>query len=174
LGKYSGIFWTVAVLFLVLGVCLLICTAYKPIYDARENAETGVTWQSCHLETVSIVPGMVLGFLETALLAAISVAISTRLPMLANFIICFAIYVLGHLTPLVVQSSVSMLEPVRFVAELTATILPVLEHFNIQAAVAGGKDVPADYLGWSLVYCLIYGVIALMLALVLFEDRDLA
>ena len=67
-----------------------------------------------------------------------------------------------------------MFEPVRFVAELVATILPVLDHFNIQAAVAAGKNVPPDYLGWSLLYCLIYGMIALLLALVLFEDRDLA
>jgi len=31
-----------------------------------------------------------------------------------------------------------------------------------------------DYLGWSLVYCLMYGTVATLLALVLFEDRDLA
>jgi ABC-type transport system involved in multi-copper enzyme maturation permease subunit len=121
-----------------------------------------------------VVPGLILAFMETAVLAAISVAISTRLPMLANFIVCFSIYVLGHLTPLIVQSSVAMFEPVRFVAELVATLLPNLEHFNIQAAVAAGVAVPSDYLGWALLYCLIYGIIALLLALVLFEDRDLA
>jgi ABC-type transport system involved in multi-copper enzyme maturation permease subunit len=174
IGKYLGIFWTIAVLFAVLGLCLLICVSYKPIYDAREAAEAEATWQLCHLEVMGVVPGLVLAFMETVVLAAVSVAISTRLPMLANFIICFSIYVLGHLTPLVVQSSVSMFEPVRFVAELVATVLPNLDHFNIQAAVAAGVSVPYDYLGWSLVYCLIYGVIALMLALVLFEDRDLA
>jgi ABC-type transport system involved in multi-copper enzyme maturation permease subunit len=174
IGKYMGIFWTVAVLFVLLGLCLLITVAYKPIYDAREGGELDATWQICHFEMVGVVSGLVLAFMETAVLAAISVAIATRLPMLANFIICFSIYVLGHLTPLVVQSSVSMFEPVRFVAELVATILPNLDHFNIQAAVAAGVNVPYDYLGWALLYCLIYGVIALMLALILFEDRDLA
>jgi ABC-type transport system involved in multi-copper enzyme maturation permease subunit len=123
---------------------------------------------------LGVVPGLVLALMETGVLAAISVAISTRLPMLANFIICFSIYVLGHLTPLVVQSSVGMFEAVRFVAELTATVLPNLEHFNIQAAVAAGVAVPGNYLAWALLYSLIYGVIALLLALVLFEDRDLA
>jgi ABC-type transport system involved in multi-copper enzyme maturation permease subunit len=174
IGKYLGIFWTVAVLFIVLGLVLLICVAWKPIYDAREGTPSEPTWQICHLEMIRVVPGLALAFMETIVLAAISVAISTRLPMVANFIICFSIYVLGHLTPLVVQSSVSQFEPVRFVAELVATILPNLDHFNIQAAVAAGVGVPNDYLGWSLLYCLIYGVIALMLALVLFEDRDLA
>lgn len=174
LGKYLGIFWTVAVLFLVLGLFLLICVAYKPIYDAREGAEGDPTWSMCHLEMIGVVPGLLLAFMETCVLAAISVAISTRLPMLANFIICFSIYVLGHLTPLVVQSSVNMFEAVRFVAELVATVLPNLEHFNIQAAVAAGVAVPGNYLAWALLYSLIYGFIALLLALVLFEDRDLA
>ncbi|MCB9941344.1 MAG: ABC transporter permease, partial [Planctomycetaceae bacterium] len=114
--------------------------------------------------------------METAILAAISVAISTRLPMLANFIICFTIYVIGHLTPLLVQSSVEgqMFEAVVFVAQLLSTLFPVLDHFSIEAAVAAGVTVPYTYLGWALLYTVIYGMIALLLALVLFEDRDLA
>ena len=43
-----------------------------------------------------------------------------------------------------------------------------------QAAVAAGKEVPLDYLAWAAVYCLLYSSIALLLALALFEDRDLA
>ncbi|MCA9168722.1 MAG: ABC transporter permease, partial [Planctomycetales bacterium] len=102
-----------------------------------------------------------------------SVAISTRLPMMANFVICFAIYVLGHITPLIVQAPIQF-APVVFVGQFIATILPVLDHFNIQAAIAAGKGVPMVYLGWSFVYCLLYSGIAVLLALALFEDRDLA
>ena len=174
IGKYAGIAWTVAVMFIALGLVLLIVVAYKPIYDARESSLGQPTWQACHLEMIGIVPGLILAFMETLVLASLSVAISTRLPMLGNFIICFTIYVLGHLTPLLVQSSAESFEPVQFVATFLATVLPILDHFNIQAAVAAGIGVPHDYLGWSLVYCLIYGMIALLLALVLFEDRDLA
>jgi len=176
LGKYLGIFWTVAVIFIVLGVFLMLVVAYKPIYDARETSQEEPIWQVCYFEMAGVVPGLVLGFMETAILAAISVAISTRLPMLANFIICFAIYVIGHLTPLLVQVSVGggMFEAVVFVAQLLSTVFPVLDHFSIEAAVAGGAPVPYDYLGWALLYTLIYGMIALLLALVLFEDRDLA
>jgi ABC-type transport system involved in multi-copper enzyme maturation permease subunit len=173
-GKYVGIVWTVAVLFVVLGLVLLVVVAYKPIYDARESSEIEPTWQMCHFEMIGIVPGLVLAFMETLVLASLSVAISTRLPMLGNFVICFTIYVLGHLTPLLVQSTNTAFEPVQFVAQFLATVLPNLDHFNIQAAVAAGIGVPYDYLGWTLVYSLIYGVIALLLALALFEDRDLA
>jgi ABC-type transport system involved in multi-copper enzyme maturation permease subunit len=173
-GKFLGIVWTVLVLFVVLGLMFLLVVAYKPIYDARESVTEDVTWQLCHLEMVYTVPGLVLAFMETVVLAAISVAISTRLPMLANFVICGTIYVLGHLTPLIAQSSMGQFVFVQFFGQLIATIFPVLDHFNIQAAVASGVAVSVTYLLWALVYCLIYSLIAMLLALVLFEDRDLA
>ncbi len=173
-GKFLGIFWTVAVLFIVLGLLLLIVVAYKPIYDGRESSTQDITWQLCHLEMTSVIPGLALAFMETMVLAALSVAISTRLPWLANLVICFTIYALGHLTPLIVQSSMGQFVFVQFFGQLIATIFPNLDHFNIQAAVAAGVPVPPLYLAWALVYCLIYSVIAMLLALALFEDRDLA
>ena len=176
IGKFLGIAWAIGLLFVVLGVWFLACVSYKPIYDAVENSQGDILWTLCFTETIKIVPGLILAYFETLIFVAISVVISTRLPIMANLMICFTIYVLGHLTPLLVQSSVAVdaFEPVVFVGRLIAVILPVLDHFNIQAAVSGGHDVPFAYLGWSAVYCLIYGTIALLLALVLFEDRDLA
>ena len=111
--------------------------------------------------------------METIVLASLSVAISTRLPVLANFVICAVIFGLGHITPLIVQSDIQF-APVRFVGRLIATILPVLDHFKIEAAVAASRPVPLEYLGWAFAYCVIYSAIAILLALILFEDRDLA
>src|SRR6185436_7586649 len=96
----------------------------------------------CYAEMIGTVPGLALAFMETTVLTAISVAISTRLSMLPNLVICGAIYVLGHLGPLIVQSSVGRNEFVAFFGQLIALVLPVLDHFNVQAAVAGGVAVP--------------------------------
>ncbi|MCO6454451.1 MAG: ABC transporter permease [Pirellulaceae bacterium] len=173
-GKFLGIVWTVGLMFVILGAFLLVLVAYKPIYDAKEASQAGTTWELCHLEMVLTIPGLVLGFLETVVMAALSVAIATRLPMLANFVLCFAIYAVGHMTPLIVQSWVGRFEIVSFVGQLLAVVFPNLEHFNIQAAVAAGVGVPLIYLGWAVVYCVIYSTAAMLLALLLFEDRDLA
>jgi hypothetical protein len=176
LGKFLGIGWTTALLAFVLGITLLIGVAYKPIYDAREGANYEATWQLCFSEMIRTVPGLVLLLMEALVMTAISVAISTRLPTLPNFIICFSIYALGHLTPLLVQSQVvaAQFEPVIFIGRFLATILPVLEYFNIQASIAAGAEVPYAYLAWAFVYCGLYCSVAMLLALVLFEDRDLA
>jgi ABC-type transport system involved in multi-copper enzyme maturation permease subunit len=173
LGKIAGILWTVALMFTLLGIVLAVLVAYKPVYDAREMGSEVPDWTLVYTELARTIPGLVLGFLEATVLVCLSVAISTRLPMLANFAICFSIYVLGHLTALIVLSSVQF-APVMFVAQFIATILPVLDYFNIQAAVAAGREVPLHYLAWSFVYCVLYSSIALLLALILFEDRDLA
>jgi len=123
---------------------------------------------------ITVVPGLVLSFLETVLMAAVSLAVSTRLGMVPNLIVCFAIYSLGHLVPLLVQSSVGKFPIVRFVGQLFATILPVLDHFTIEAAVIGGVAVPWGYLAWAALYAGLYSAAALLVALLLFQDRDLA
>lgn len=174
LGKYLGIQWATLLLFVILGVILLGCISYKVVYDARETSNPTPDWQLCHLEMMSTTPGLVLAYLETAVLAAISVAISTRLPMLPNLLICGAVYVLGHLTPLIVQSGIGQNEFVKFFGRLLSVILPMLDHLNIQAAIAGGQAVPFAYLAWTTLYALIYITVAMLVALLLFEDRDLA
>lgn len=173
LGKFLGILWMAALLFILLGAVFLFTTAYKPIFDAREGSGIDVTWQECHRQMFSIIPGLMLAFMETMVMASISVAISTRLPLLANFTICFAIYALGHLTPLMVQSTQKGFEIVRFFSQFIATVAPVLDHFKIHAAIAADKTISPVYLATTLVYALIYSSIAMLLALISFEDRDL-
>ncbi len=174
LGKFLGIVWANFLMFVILGAWMLILVSYKVVYDARETSNPEPSWQLCSAEMIGIVPGLVLSFMETVVLTAISVAISTRLPMLPNLVICGSIYVLGHLGPLIAQSSVGQNEFVAFFGQLIALVLPVLDHFNVQAAVAGGVRVPPDYLAWAALYCVLYSAVAMLLALILFEDRDLA
>lgn len=173
-GKFLGILTPTVLMFILLGFVFLVTISIKVVYDAREMAMQEPTWDMCYTEMVKIFPGLVLAFLETMVLAAISVALSTRLPMVANLVVCATIYVLGHLVPLLVASSVDKFAIVHFVGMFLATVLPVLDHFNIQAAVAAGADVPLAYLGWTLLYGVLYSAIALLAALAMFEDRDLA
>jgi len=174
LGKFLGIVWANLLMFVILGAWMMVLVSFKVVYDARETANPDPSWQASATEMFGIVPGMVLSFMETVVLTAISVAISTRLPILPNLVICGSIYALGHLGPLIVQSSIGQNEFVAFFGQLIALVLPVLDHFNIQAAVAGGVKVPLDYLAWAALYCALYSAVAMLFALILFEDRDLA
>ena len=176
LGKFFGISLSAAVLFLLLGICFVVWVAYKPIYDGVESSKGLIDWDVCFLEAIQIIPALILAFLEVVIFVSISVAISTRVGILPNFLICFAIYVFGHLTPLIVQSPdvVEAFETVVVFANVIAVIFPVLNHFDVQAAINSNVLVPMMYLGWAVIYCALYSAIALLVALVLFEDRDLA
>lgn len=174
IGKFLGIFWVLMLMFVILGALELAAVAYKPLYDAREASKQLPMWQTCFVEMVRTVPGLAMAFMQSVVLMAISVALATRLPQLANLSVCFAIYVIGNLSTSLVSSTQDGFEIVKFVASLVATIVPILEHFSLQAAIDSGNPITMSLLSGNLIYCLLYVLLAMFLALLLFEDRDLA
>ncbi len=181
-GKYIGIVQAVLLLLIPLVIVFFLLLYYKVGYDARESSKEIPEWgfqqmqfNPLRLEAVTqVIPAIVLIVFEIAVLAAVSVAISIRLSMVVNVVTCLTIFVIGHLTPVLVKVEAQGLEPVKFVAQLIATILPSLEIFNMEAAVATGTMVPPVYLMYSMFYCVAYCTAAILLAFILFEDRDLA
>jgi len=174
LGKYLGIMLTVLVLFVIIGAFFMFVLSYKPIYDARENSQEMPAWNVGHEELMSTVPALLLYFMETMAIGGIAVALATRLPLIANFVVCFVIYVIGNLTAPLVRSTVGENELVGFVGKLIAVVIPNLNTFNVQSAVDAGNPIPAIYLAGAFNYLFFFSVMIMMLALLMFEERDLA
>lgn len=183
LGKYIGILQGVLALIVPVMIVFSLFIFYKVGYDARESSAEVPSWleEGTFLpnlqrlsEVLQILPGFALIFLEIAVLTAVSVAISTRMPMVVNVVTSLAIFVVGHLTPMLVQGGVLKIEIVDFMARLIATVLPNLDYFNMSAAVATGQLIPPSYLLAALAYSIVYGGAAILLSFILFEDRDLA
>jgi len=174
IGKYMGIMLTVLVLFAIISTVFLVVLSYKPIYDAREASEQMPTWMVGHEQLVTTVPALLLYFMETMAIGGIAVALATRVPMIANFVVCFVIYVIGNLTAPIVRSTAGENELVGFVGKLIAVVIPNLNTFNIQSAVDAGNPIPPIYLAGAFTYLFFFCVMILMLALLMFEDKDLA
>ncbi len=174
LGKYAGIMLAVLVLFVILSAVLTVVISYKPIYDARETSRGATTWQTGHEEIMTTLPALGLYMMETMVIGAIAVALATRLPLLANFITCFVVYVIGNLTSPLVASARDNNELVGFVGKLIAVVIPNLNVFNVQSAVDAGNPIPAIYLAGAFNYLICFVIAIWMLAMLLFEDRDLA
>jgi ABC-type transport system involved in multi-copper enzyme maturation permease subunit len=177
IGKFLGIEMGVLVMYLILGTLFALGVWYKYADDLRESAgelaERGKQWA----QVKQMLPGLVLGFFEVTVLTSISVAISTRLPMLVNLVVCIAIFFLGHLSPVLVEatSQGNVNELVSFMAKLFAWALPALEYFNAGPAISTGAVIPwVGYVIPALGYCVLYSSAALLFAFLLFEDRDLA
>lgn len=190
LGKYLGIVQSAMWMLIVLTLVFLPATYFKYGYDQKESGKGRMEffeWTNFgsldyqvlffhpdRLESaISVIPGIALVFMQIAVIGAVSVMLSTRLPLLVNIVTCIAIYMVGHLTPQLVASGGQMVF-VQFVGQLFASVLPALESFDTSAAVATGKDIPAIYVGTAALYSLCYIAIAMLLAFILFEDHDLA
>lgn len=174
LGKYAGIVLAVLVMFVMMGALLLVVLSYKPIFEARELTRGATTWQEGHAEVMTTLPLLTLYFMETMAIGAVAVALATRLPLLANFITCFIVYLIGNLTSPIVAASEGNSELVGFVGKLIAVIVPNLNVFNVQSAIDVGNPIPLIYLCGAFNYLVCFVIAAWMLAMLLFEDRDLA
>lgn len=173
IGKFLGIQAAVLVLVLPIVAAFWGLIVYKVLYDAREGA-LEATAAMARIEACRILPAVVLSLLEIAVMSAISVAISTRMPMVVNMVTCLAIFVIGHLTPSLVRGNLGRLELVTFLARVIATVLPAVENYNVEAAIVTRSVVPASYVGFAALYSAAYVAAAVLLAFILFEDRDLA
>ena len=182
-GKYVGILQAVLLLVLPLVVAFCALIYFKVGYDAREQSKEIPEFFDLEnmrpnmdrlLPVLQAIPPMFLVLCEIAVMAAVSVAISTRAPLVVIMTSSFAIFVIAHIAPVLVQQESGGLEPVRFVANLIAIALPGLEFFNTQTAVSTDTIVDPVYLGTAVLYCACYSTMAILLAFILFEDRDLA
>jgi ABC-type transport system involved in multi-copper enzyme maturation permease subunit len=175
-GKFLGIELGVLVLYIILGTLFAAGVWYKFSYDLRESAgvpDAEKQWA----QVMQIMPGLVLGFFEVTVLTSISVAISTRLPMLANLVVCILIFFLGHLSPVLVVLAEEgrVNELVGFMGKFFAWALPSLEFFNASPSISTGAVIPwVAYVLPVFGYCVLYSGAALLFAFLLFEDRDLA
>ncbi len=181
-GKYLGIMAATAALFGLLSVVFAGTIVYKDGYEARENSREPPALRDRLQEVAKMAPGVVLAYMQVAVIAAFAVAFSTRLPVHWMVSACLAIYLLGNLSSTLVRFAAQQdgaksaaVQVIGFMAQVFDLVLPSLSVFNIGAAISTDRAVPwVDYVLPAFGYCLLCVGIALALALLMFEDRDLA
>lgn len=123
-------------------------------------------------------PGLAIGFCQVLVLTSLAVALATRVPMVVNIVVCVVVFFLGHLTTILTETTARGNALVRFLAQLFDTVLPGLDFFDTGPAVVRDQPLPpmeyTIYAGHVVLYGLTFTAIALLVGLILFEDRDLA
>jgi hypothetical protein len=141
-------------------------------------------WTAHSLDTL---PGLVLCFSQVMVLVGLAVALATRVPMAVNLTTVLVVYVMSHLTPVLVaiadktkaaQPNAMVPQLVGFVAGVFDLVLPDLGSFRMDPALLSDAPPPpvlfAQYVGSVTLYGVVYTAIVLLFGLILFEDRDLA
>ncbi|HEY2584551.1 MAG TPA: ABC transporter permease subunit [Tepidisphaeraceae bacterium] len=199
-GKYLGIILAALLAIAILGVVLILCTWYRIPNDYQLRAWTLDDRELSQIHGLRImhiaglVPSLILVWFEIAVLAAISVALSTRFSLVVNLPVVILIYIAGNLTrflfPLTDQSPV-----VKFIAWAVALVFPYLANFDLRSltvyhdiAVRGTQFWPTPgvvqhnvvylsqiwaYVGIAALYGIAYSAFALSAGMWLFKTREL-
>jgi ABC-type transport system involved in multi-copper enzyme maturation permease subunit len=203
LGKFGGITLAAMFMTALMGWVLVWVVLYKNWYDSfspinqidtGEPLWVGSLVQATFPDTtagellhgiglwisdaLTALPGLTIGFCQVAVLTAVAVALATRIPMVVNLTMCLLVYLLGHLTPIMTEVTQRQYVLVHFVAQLFEHLLPGLDLFDVGSSII--RDLPLDPVSYSIytfnvaLYAMMYTAIALLVGLILFEDRDLA
>lgn len=202
LGKYLGIVLAALLATAVLGAVLLLATWWRipSDYMIRTNTidevEIKRLFDTRMMHIAGLLPELFLRWLQVSVLAAIGVAISTRLSLVVNLPVVIILYVAGNLTRFLfpMDSPGSPLYEsgpiVRGLAYLMSLILPYLETFDLRQktvystiALAGTRFAdeinavtPGQlwlYAATATLYALAYIAFALCAGMWSFQTREL-
>lgn len=109
-------------------------------------------------------------FLQVLVLSAVSVAVSTRLPMSANILICLVLYVVGNLGSGLIGAAGQSGGVAHFIVQALFLPLPNLSNFSFAHSAT---VVPFSYLLICVLYAIGYSAFALGAAVLLFQQREL-
>ena len=199
-GKYLGIVLSALVAIAVLGGILIFCTwarlpgDYQMRTTTVDEGELRRLFEMRMMHVSGLIPSLVLMWLQISVLAAIGVALSTRVSLVVNLPVVIILYIAGNLTrflfplstgPLAERSSL-----VKGFAYVISLLLPYLETFDIRQKTVYGTIKLAgtayaaqprgvtlaeiwSYTGVASMYAVAYAVFALAVGMWLFHTREL-
>jgi len=156
IGKYFGLLLTIFINVAIMSTGLLLLLYIN----------TGV-W------ALGLLKALVLIFCETALITAFAIFFSTFTTPVLSAVFTISIFVIGHVTENL-HGFTQLLDEKVVKALCTAAyyVLPNLDHFNIKAEVVYGIPIKASFMTFSILYCLVYSAILLLLANLIFSRKD--
>ncbi len=193
MGKYLGLSGSALLGMAILGVLLCLCTWYRVPGDYqlsnRSIDEREVTnllnLRNAHL--AGLYPSLLLTWLQVSVLAAISVAISTRFSLVVNLPAVIMIYIAGNLTRFLGDALSNDNPLLRWFGQGIATLLPFLEVFDLRKYAVYGQigigdnaaanSTPIGFIwqntGVAVLYAGFYIAFALTVGLLIFRRREL-
>ena len=170
LGKYLGI---VGVVVLALFVVSLVfaAMAWWQVMDQQLPPELELRKQV--QAVTSVAQGCLLSLFQVIVLTAVSVATSVYATMVVNVGVVFSIFLLGNLSGWFLEGTLPQASPtLELVGRAIIGLLPLLETYNVQALALGVK-IPYEYMLLAFGYALYYGIAVLLVAMLLFQHREL-
>lgn len=141
-----------------------------PVYAILLYLVQGAPDDEGFIPPLQFITALSLLFPAIWLMGAISAALATRCGIVANLTTCSILFFLGLISKYVSAHWIGG----GFAGDLFSAILPNWQYFWMADALAAHTRIPLRYLGWALVYSIIYGGFWTVWAMALFNDREVA
>ncbi len=190
LGKFGGIVLSLlpGMIFLA-GVLLLtlwmMASPHLPVSDrdVAENLRRGAgpfattwraTWDAFIVPQGAVVlSGLLLSFLQSAVLAALAVSFSAFFPTVVAVSATTLVFVLGNVSGYMVASvEHAGVAPLAWAAQAGAYAAPNFGYFNLQTHFSEGTIIGAPYLGLAFLYAVLYVSVVFLVSCSLFRKRE--
>ncbi|MCS7273188.1 MAG: ABC transporter permease [Fimbriimonadales bacterium] len=162
LGKFFGAIGTLGFMYLMMGIVFLIATRFAiGEFDAR------------------IIPGLIMFFFQSSLLAAVVLFFSTFVSPLVNYFLSGGVFLLGNLLSSfleTIQRNPEVTPLTRIPVQILTLILPNFSNFNVQNPIINPEQVitdPVAYTVQTLAYALVYMTMLLVLSMLIFNQREM-
>ena len=156
LGKYSGLALT-----LLVNISIMAAGFFLILFVS------GVGWDLALLKAIGLI------FVELQVINAVAVLFSTFTTPTLSATFTLAVYIIGHLTDdLRVLGSKLQNELTKGILDGLYYTLPNLDYFNVKGQAVHGLPIEPVYLLTALAYGVVYSVVILALACVIFQRRD--
>ena len=147
-----------------------LTAAALPIYAVLIYLVQGAPDDEGFIPPLQFITALSLLFPAVWLMGAISAALATRCGIVTNLTSCSILFFLGLISKYVSTHWLGG----GFSGDLFSAILPNWQYFWMADALAAHTQIPLRYLGWALVYSIIYGGFWAVWAMALFNDREVA
>lgn len=141
-----------------------------PIFAIILFAVRGAPDDEGFIPPLQFVSALVLLFPAIWIMGAISAALATRFGIVANLTACSILFFLGLVSKYVAMKWLGG----GTAGDLISALLPNWQYFWMADALASHTQIPVKYLGWSLVYTILYCGFWSVWAMALFHEREVA
>lgn len=155
LGKYAGLSVVLAAAVVITGAAVLVAVALAG----------GAP--------LSLLPAIILAFVELELIAAFAVLFSSFTNPILAAVGTVAMYVVGHLSWSfdLLEKRVSS-DGVKALCRGLHFVVPNLDRLNVKASAVHGAALPPEYFLAALAYGILYAVAIVIVACLIFERRE--
>ncbi len=122
------------------------------------------------IELKYLAPALILLFFAVWSMSAITIALSTRLDILPNMIVCSLLFLLGLVSDYYFAGQAQS----NFLYSLLYAAIPNWQLFWLADALASRRSIPLEYLLWASAYVLLYVSFCSFIAVIMFTDKELS